>query len=195
MLQNALLALIVLYLARSALLTGERWLRAAFGLLAFLFIFVLLEEIDYGLHYYDYFTGSMVESSAGEWNRNLHNRSTAAGVQWGSYMKLVSKAMLVLGFVVAPLVMHRSENRLARLLTPSRWAAATVLLMFVLSRLAHVLDRAGLSLIDGTAGGLEHNISEFREFNLYYLFLLYFAELFSKLKKAGFIRKTQHSSD
>ena len=51
----------------------------------------------------------------------------------------------------------------------------------LLSRLAHMLDDAGFSQIGDVAGNLTHNISEFRELILYYIFFLYVAELRTRL--------------
>ena len=98
-------------------------------------------------------------------------------------MKSVATATLVFVFLVAPFLLNRSRFRLIRLFTPSRWAAATVLLIAVLSRMAHMLDGAGLAQINGVPGNLQHNISEFRELNMYYLFLIYFAELGRRLRR------------
>lgn len=61
----------------------------------------------------------------------------------------------------------------------------TVMLTVLLSWLAHALDDAGLAVIDGVPGNLEKNISEFRELNIYYLFLLYAAELRGRLTGAN----------
>lgn len=183
MLQNVVLILIAVCLARSVGLTQWRWQKPLFALMTLLVVFLLLEETDYGLHFYEYFTGSTVESETGEWNRNLHNLEAREGVQWTGYLKDLAKGILVLGFVAAPLVFRKSENTFIRLFTPSRWCIATVLLLVLLSRLAHFLEGAGLSVIDGQPGSLEHNISEFRELNMYYLGLLYFAELSDRLKK------------
>jgi hypothetical protein len=182
MLQNLVLLILVVYLARSIFAAGEWWLTAAFALLAAGFFFVLLEEIDYGLHFLAYFGGAEFTLDPDQWSRNLHNRATAEGVQYGSYMKMAATATLAIWFLLAPFLLGNSRSRPLRLLVPTRWAAATVVLIVVLSRIAHLLDSSGLSWIDGSPGNLEHNISEFRELNMYYLFLLYFAELLQRLR-------------
>ena len=66
-------------------------------------------------------------------------------------------------------------------------------LMVVLSRVAHLLDDTGLSHINGSPGNLENNILEFRELNIYYIFLLYFAELNWRLVKKDDDNKSSSS--
>ena len=54
------------------------------------------------------------------WNRNVHNRVTSEGVQYGSYMKTVAKLILVCVFLLAPFLLRHSKNELFRFFTPSR---------------------------------------------------------------------------
>lgn len=184
MLQNLLLIWIVVILTRSALATDQTGLRAIFIVLAMGFLFVLLEEIDYGWHFIEFFGGEGTSLQQEGWNRNVHNRVTSEGVQYGSYMKTAAKLTLVFVFLLAPFLLRNSKFEWVRLFTPSRWSAASVVLFVVLSRIAHLLDGAGLGQVNGVAGNLEHNISEFREFNMYYLFLIYFTELNQRLSPA-----------
>lgn len=148
MLQNVLLIWIVFVLIRSVYTAGQAGLSTLFVILAAGFLFVLLEEVDYG-----------------------------------SYMKTAATVALISVFLVAPFLLRNSRFQLVRLFTPSRWAAASILLFALLSRLAHLLDGAGFGQINGIPGNLENNISEFREFNMYYLFLIYFAELYQRLQR------------
>ncbi|MEE4217587.1 MAG: hypothetical protein V2I48_08265 [Xanthomonadales bacterium] len=147
--------------------------------------FLFLEEIDYGAHWVGLLTEQKQPLSPHTWGRNVHNRLTEDGVQYGSYMKAASKVIVVLVFVAAPFLLRRSTQLAVRLLRPSRWMAATAFLMFLLSLLAHALDQAGLSEINGIRGNLQYNISEFRELNLYYLFLLYFVDLRCRFRTFG----------
>ena len=98
-----------------------------------------------------------------------------------SYLKLISNIGLLTGFVLAPLLLSSSRNPIMRLLVPSRWMIATVVLIVLLSVLAHYLDDAGHSMIAGKPGNLDKNISEFRELNMYYLLLLYLAILHERI--------------
>jgi len=78
-----------------------------------------------------------------------------------------------------------TRNRTLRLLVPSKWVLAAVAVTIVVSWLAHVLDDAGLGIINGVQGNLHLNISEFRELNIYYLFLVYAAVLHERLVHRG----------
>jgi hypothetical protein len=180
-LQNLALLAIVALLVASARQAAGGMLRTLLAVLAALFAFVLLEEVDYGRHFVEYLSGEVGPLSPEHWNRNVHNRVTAQGVQYASYMRLGANVLVAAGFVMAPLLLHRSRRPLMRLLLPSRWMIPTVVLTVLLSWLAHALDDAGLAVIDGVPGNLEKNVSEFRELNIYYLFLLYAVELRGRL--------------
>ena len=131
-------------------------------------LFMFLEEFDYGLHYYRLLTGNPLVDSETEKFINVHNIGEAS-----PKFKLVGDLTLIVLFIVFPLFFSRSRNRLLRYLTPDRFFILTVILMFVISRIAHVLEDGGV----GGAGSLHGSISEFRELLTYYVFALYFFEL------------------
>lgn len=185
MMQNLVLLTIIYLLLDAAVRLRGSCVKAGCVVLLVLFTFLFLEEIDYGAHLVGLLTEQKQALSPDTWVRNVHNRLTEDGVQYGSYMKAASKFIVVVLFLAAPFLFRRSERVAVRLLRPSRWMAATVLLMFVLSVLAHQLDQAGLSGINGIRGNLEYNISEFRELNLYYLFLLYIVDLRYRFRAIG----------
>lgn len=185
MMQNLVLLSIIFVLVESLIRSPLPYVKLACTVLCTGFIFLFLEEIDYGAHWVELLTGQQLPLSPHAWDRNIHNRLTASGVQYGSYMKDAAKLLVVLLFVAAPFLLRRSGLAAVHLLRPSRWMAATAVLMVVLSLLAHELDQAGLSIINGSPGNLEYNISEFRELNLYYLFLLYFVDLRHRFRSAG----------
>jgi len=173
MMQNFILVCISFYSARCFLATEDLWTKLFSLLLVILSVFTLLEEIDYGTHFVEYFTGHYGSLAPETWDRNWHNRIASSGVQNVSYLKLAASVAISTGFVLAPLFLANIRNPTLRLLVPSRWVIATVILMVLLSRLAHGLDDAGYSIIDGKEGILHTNISEFRELNMYFLLLLY----------------------
>ena len=177
MLQNLVLLALIVLLIRSLRQARANALRAGLVVALAVTAFVLLEEIDYGLHFSEWLSGSTGSLAPQGWNRNLHNRVTEDGVQYGSYMKLAANLAVVAALFIFPLLPPGRLPAIARALQPSRWIIATVLLMVFMSWLAHTLDDAGLASVGGVPGPLEHNISEFRELNLYYLFLLYFTEI------------------
>jgi len=165
-LQNLYLLGIVVVAAWGVKRKALRLEKAAFAALALFSVLVFLEEIDYGLHYYEYWKGiSFFEAAQ---TRNLHNIGDA-----DKLIKRLVDVLLVLLFVVAPLAFAKSRRPLYRYLTPDRYAILTMAAMFALSRLAHYLRDAGV----GAPGTINKNISEFRELTIYYIFLVFLAGL------------------
>jgi hypothetical protein len=182
--QTLMLLAIVILLADAVIRLREPSLKWASALLCAAFVFVFLEEVDYGFHIYELLTGSNQSLSPDNWNRNLHNRSTELGTEYEFFMKSSGDLALLLAFVIAPFMLRNARNATIRLLRPSRWMAATVVVMAVFSVVAHALEDAGLGVIDGVPGPLTRNASEFRELNMYYMFLLYFFELRERVGSA-----------
>ena len=183
--QNLVLLCMFFYLLRCLMMAQGLWLRMFLFAFTGLMAFVFLEEIDYGAHLLDMFTGQPGSSSAEDWDRNLHNRTLPSGEQVASYLKLGGNLIVLGGFVLAPMLWGETRNRTLRLLVPSKWVLAAVAVTIVVSWLAHVLDDAGLGIINGAQGNLHLNISEFRELNIYYLFLVYAAVLHERLVHRG----------
>ncbi len=136
--------------------------KAALILLCLFAIFVFLEEIDYGLHYVELAKGVKPLEQAEV--RNVHNIGDI-----NKFMKKGSDIGLAVFFVVIPLAFAKSRISLLRYLAPSRYAILTMVAMVLLSTLAHSLKDNGF----GAGGSIGKNISEFRELNIYYLFMIY----------------------
>ena len=180
-LQNVVLLCICFYLIRCILLSRQMAVRIFLFAFLGMVLFIFAEEIDYGRHFMEFATGRVGSLDPQTWNRNLHNRTLPSGEQLASYIKLAGNLLILGCFVLAPLLLGDSRNRTVRLLAPSKWVMATVAVAIAVSRLAHVLDDAGHGMIDGVEGNLHLNISEFLEFNVYYLFLMYVAVLHERL--------------
>lgn len=190
MLQNLVLLAVLFVTLRCLPLSPDRLTKVFLVLVFAATAFLFLEEIDYGTHFIDLASEeSRPLRRAAE--RNIHNRAIGDGVQLGSYFNLAAKLTVVFGFVLAPLLLHRSRHPALRLLVPSRWCIATVALMFLVSRVAHGLDDAGLGTTDGERGGLALNISEFRELNMYILALLYVLALRARLDGQDSLAESQ----
>lgn len=185
MLQNVVLLCFLYYAARSVLATGYSWVRVLTLSMVLAGVFAFLEEIDYGAHFVEYLSGEYGSLAPETWDRNWHNKVGPSGEQNVTYLKLAANAVMLFGFVLAPLLLSRVRNQAFTLLLPSRWMAATVVLIVLLSLLAHALEDAGFATIGENPGNLHKNISEFRELNVYYLFLLYSAVLYERLLASG----------
>ena len=165
-LQNVLLISIVVVAAIAVKRKPSKLEKAAFACLFLLAVFVFLEEIDYGLHYYEYVMDVGMFQAAQV--RNVHNI--------GGLTKFIKKLLdlcMALFFVVAPLALAKSGKPLLRYLTPDRYSVLTMIVMVLMSKLAHLLNDLGFA----ETGSIHKNISEFRELTIYYIFLVYLCEV------------------
>ncbi|HOO76560.1 MAG TPA: hypothetical protein PK636_00345 [bacterium] len=128
-------------------------------------LFVLLEELDYGTHYFYFFFRAPLQDAVAGPALNLHNIGDNT-----SRFKHVGDTLMVVLFVVFPLFFFRSRNRIVAFLRPDRMIVAGMALMFVFSKGAHWLNNH----FPPHPNPLEYRISEFRELLIYYLFLAYF---------------------
>jgi len=146
----------------------EKWIMALILAGA---IFMFLEEADYGLHYYKLLSGHPVDERIRSQKFNIHNLGDNS-----DRFKHAGDTGMTLLFIVFPLFFYRSRRPLLRYLIPDRFFIATMILMFLLSKFAHLLENSGM----GNPGSLHGRISEFRELNIYYIFALYFFNLVFK---------------
>lgn len=143
----------------------------ASGTIVMLFLF--LEEIDYGLHFWHYFTGQSLDIGRLNW----HNQQTFSEKENGSYLRRIGDLVEVCWFVLIPLISLRKRIPLVSNIAPSPWLIITLIVGVACSSLAHFLDDSGMGTINGRAGGMSGNISEFRETSSYYLYFLYALQL------------------
>ena len=164
-LQNLyLIAMVVI--AAIAAKRRSGWARLAFVGIALCVSFVFLEEIDYGLHYYEILSGA--SSYDPEQVRNIHNIGDTT-----KHIKRIADAFLILFFGLMPLVLRKTTHPLIRSVLPSPYSVLTLVVMLVMRSLAHGLQDAGF----GDPGSIEKNISEFRELNIYYLAMIYLLDV------------------
>jgi hypothetical protein len=131
------------------------------GLAAFT-LFVFLEEIDYGLHYYEFIMNISWKDVAQV--RNWHNQGDRTRL-----FKIATDAGMILMFVIAPFALRGIQNRWVQYLIPDRWCLATMIAAYLIRTTAHSLQDAGF----GNPGSIDNNLSEFRELITYYLACIY----------------------
>ncbi len=136
------------------------------------FVFLFLEEIDYGIHFYEFFIGD----NTGIEVRNWHNQRTDGEQNVKKSKQLMDILMFVL-FIVLPLIRDKISIQFIRNITPSRWFIVGFVLVIAMAKVAHLLDDQGMGVINSTKGNLSGNISEFRELSNYYFFMLYALQL------------------
>ena len=141
----------------------ERW---GFRLLGAFVVSVLLEEIDYGLHYYEYLKDISWKETRGTFN--LHNEGNTTQIT-----KAILDVGMAVWFVLLPLAALKVDHPVLRYAAPDRYSILTMVAMLVLRSIAHELGDRGF----GMGGTINKNLSEFRELVIYYLFMLYVFEM------------------
>ncbi|MDJ0976505.1 MAG: hypothetical protein QNJ98_18750 [Planctomycetota bacterium] len=173
-LQHLLLVAFGILVARLAWRAPRGIERVLFSVATAGAIFMFLEEIDYGLHYYEALAG--VDPADRATVRNLHNIRRGSGDELADIIKKAGDLLVLVWFVVLPLIAPRLKSPLLRRLAPSRWLIATVAVAFLASRLAHAIGDTGAP----TNGALDKALGEFRELGTYYAWTLYAFALHKK---------------
>ncbi|MDQ2633684.1 MAG: hypothetical protein M3Y43_05450 [Pseudomonadota bacterium] len=162
-LQSALLLITALGGLAGFRRAGNRVEQAVCVVIAAGSFFILLEEIDFGLHYWEYLFGE-----SGLETLNVHNQGNNLPI-----FKTGSDVLAIALFVIFPLAAGRLTDPRLTYFVPDRLIAVTVIAGLAVSQLAHILEDAGLY----PGGPLDHNVSEFRETFTYYAFMLYGLDL------------------
>ena len=188
MTQNILL-LGTIYILFKGLRDASDWFAKLFfsvGVGAFVFLF--LEELDYGLHIVKFFSNELAHIEFLSW----HNQWGDNGLENATKLKRFNDAINGVWFFLIPLFAclvtnKQINNHLFFKLIPSAWFALGMLVALICSKGAHQLDEMGWAIINGQNGNLYKTIAEFRETSIYYLYFLYAIQLlfaFSDTKKA-----------
>ncbi len=175
-LQNIFLLVVVVILFLSAINKKNTLDGVFFMAGALFFLFLLLEEIDYGIHFYELFTAE----NTGIEVRNWHNQKIDGEQHVKKFKKIMDLLMFVL-FIVLPLSNKKIPIQFIKNISPSRWFIIGFVISIASSNVAHLLDTQNMGVINSIDGNLSGNISEFRELTNYYFFMLYAFQL-RKLK-------------
>lgn len=160
---------------------GSLFKRGIFISILIITALVFLEEMDYGLHYYNAIMGIESESTTinvqGTEVRNIHNIGKTT-----HYLKLIVYAGMILLFVVLPWVHNKKpiQNKGLQFLIPSAKMGLTLLVMFAVNQFA--LQMESLFYESGVEHALKSNVSEFEELLIYYIGMLYIRDLKSACK-------------
>jgi hypothetical protein len=197
--QNLLLIAMLAILVAGVMRSRARRLRWAYGALACFTLFVCLEEIDYGTHFYAYLTAEQrvgwFEPANSEAFQavlsqtdfraepfNLHNQGDLTDL-----FKALAGALILGLFVIAPFFDRRVNNPWIRYFLADRFVLVTVVVMVLMRLLTDQLADWEEGVLaareqDPAApyrekGAMNNNLSEFREVLTYYLFLVYLGVL------------------
>jgi len=166
--------LIILMMFRAAVkasfFKSNGWEKLGFGLLAVFAMLVFLEEVDYGLHYIEYFTNGGVEDK--ERVRNFHNQGNN-----NFYVRQAVIGIIVFVFVLLPFVLIRFKNALIQYFAPNRKMALAVVVYLAVGQLARITPKLDVFVVNESLRG---NHQEFEELVLYYIFWLYVVQLITR---------------
>jgi hypothetical protein len=174
--QLVLLVFIFLFALKGVRRREEKIEKYAFLAIAIFTLILFLEEIDYGLHYYDYFTGKHEMTKVVVFDnevRNIHNNGSMQNI-----FKLVAYGVIIIFFVVFPFIPQSIKTKfpLLNFLSPSKYVVITAVCLLLLNQLALYFYHRYNSLTKALSG----NVSEFEEIMIYYIILLYMGELVKK---------------
>jgi hypothetical protein len=141
--------------------------------------FMLLEEIDYGYHYINYMNG--IAAGDDPVIHNIHNQERHVN----NNMMKICYTIIGLFFIIFPYLKNDKLPPWLQRLTPSLRLQFSVIALLLISRFPLLLNKGNFI----TNGALYDNLAEFEELSIYYLFLLYFIELYKKqrlkIRQAG----------
>ncbi len=133
-------------------------------------IFIFLEEIDYGLNYYEYFSGTsngpaQIASGSNNSIRNIHNQGNLTRL-----IKFFGYLFFVL-IIVFPFLLKRIKikNKYLDYFAPEHYFIYTLLSMILLNQAAEYIDDL---LKNSEISALNSNVSEFEEVFIYYIVFL-----------------------
>lgn len=164
-LQNLVLVVLVVLLLRRVLRAPAFDQRLFFGFLALASLFMLLEELDYGTHFWWALHGL-------DWDTrpvlNIHNQGDNS-----SRIKMTSDVILALLFFVYPWFGRYLRNPWLRFFCPRKMFVLSVVTAALVADLLHYLEEA----IPPKPNILAQGIGEYRELFTYYIWLLYLGTL------------------
>lgn len=168
-LQILLLIMILIVCVMAIFRKKNRIEKVIFSFLSVFALFVLLEEIDYGLHFLRYFKGrsdTFFVDMTGK--ANVHNLGNNAKL----FKRSIYPLMLIL-FIITPLYVHKFKNPVFKYLIPNKWFVVTA----IITIFSYAVPRLLVDFNILEDGGFGVNIGEFSEIMVYYIFFLYLYEV------------------
>ncbi|MFT6167051.1 MAG: hypothetical protein ACJAV5_001739 [Vicingaceae bacterium] len=165
-LQLLLIATTFLYTVKAIGLKGYWFEKLAYLVLSLFFMVLFLEEIDYGIHYYQYFIRGIAEDKSIV--RNFHNQGDN-----NFYLRQASYVVMVFLFVLLPLFRSKIKNNLIYHIAASSSIIYSFLVYLFIGQLSRLMPKLGMPVNESLRG----NHQEFEELVLYYIILLFVYEI------------------
>lgn len=147
-------------------------------------VFIFLEEIDYGLHFYDLYVGKTTAMINAEYEtsvRNLHNSFDLTNV----FKKLVYVFLAFVCLLAAKpqglfnfRILNKFQSLIPEHFRPDSFLALTVILIPVINQVAFFIKNN----FEVKSNVLKGNLSEFEETLIYYAVFLYVYQVYKNNK-------------
>ena len=175
-LATIVVGIMVYYSFKCFKVAKEPLAKGVFIFAVFISLFLFLEELDYGLHFYELWKG--ISPNEKIVDRNFHNQD----LSMLSKMKTFIYIFIAIAFVLIPLIGEKPFPKFYKQFIASPKLIFTALSLEATSLLSYhfvyTLNRHGNYSLDG-------NTTEFGECIIYYILLLYLTELFEKQKRVA----------
>jgi len=178
-LQLLLIASSLVYVLKAIRLKDFWFEKLAYVVLAMFFLFLFLEEIDYGIHYYEFFITGVEEDKG--MVRNFHNQGDN-----NFYLRQASYIVMVVLFIVMPFFKKKIKNNLFHHFAAKQYIIYSFIVYLFIGQVSRWLPKLGMPINESLRG----NHQEFEELILYYTILLFVYEI-ANSKKALFTSKGQ----
>ena len=178
-LQLLLIASSLVYALKAIRLKDFWFEKLAYVVLGIFFLLLFLEEIDYGIHYYEFFVKGVEEDKG--MVRNFHNQGDN-----NFYLRQTSYVVMVLLFIVMPLFKKKIRINLFHHFAAKQQIIYSFIVYLFIGQLSRWLPKLGMPINESLRG----NHQEFEELILYYIVLLFVYEI-ANSKKALFTPKGQ----
>tara|TARA_B110000046_G_scaffold113818_1_gene121085 strand:- start:12327 stop:13031 length:705 start_codon:yes stop_codon:yes gene_type:complete len=184
-LQLLLIATTFVYIIKAIRLKDFWFEKLTYTVLSLFFLVLFLEEIDYGIHYYEYFIKGVEEDKSIV--RNFHNQGDN-----NFYLRQSSYVVMVLVFVLLPLLRRKIKNSVIHHISASSSIIYSFLVYLFIGQLSRWMPKFGMPVNESLRG----NHQEFEELVLYYIILLFVYEI-AISKKSFFTseRKLQRTNE
>ncbi len=176
-LQHLIILAIIIVTIQGVYRKTLKWERIVFAVVAVAGLILFLEELDYGLHYMEYFRGGKYTGGP----RNVHNFIlNPYGLDFDKVMSPVVYFVLGLCFCILPLLVlaRKLTHPWFRYLIPEPHSMGTIIGMVVVTQVGFFLDKIDMH----SNHALRINITEFGEGFVHYIFFIYLVELVYKRK-------------
>lgn len=182
-LAQTLILLITLYLGLRQILESIRINDLSiffWGIFTFILLFVLLEEVDYGLHYYDYLLGNEpYHSNINGTFRNIHNQ--------GNNNVIIKTIILILQIIILGFVPFYNFS-IGNKVFDKKYAICFWVITLITPILSFALTRY-LPLIEVEKLRESQILAEMRELGYYFILWVFIKEYGGELRNTRFIIK------